>query len=82
MNELKPYNRRNLKHGAYVRCPRLYSVWATMIHRCGVLVGSGERKRICRTKIIRNCVAVRFAWEKQKYQKDIERAFQTEKCIG
>jgi len=32
--ELKPCNRRNLKHGAYVRCQRLYSVWTTMIHRC------------------------------------------------
>lgn len=34
MAELKPCNARNYKHGAYMRNPRLYGVWTTMMHRC------------------------------------------------
>ena len=32
--ELKPCHAPNYKHGAYVRNPKLYSVWTTMMHRC------------------------------------------------
>lgn len=34
MDELKHYNPRNTKHGAYARHPALYGVWSTMKHRC------------------------------------------------
>lgn len=34
MTELKPYNPRNTKHGAYKRNHTLYGVWMTMKHRC------------------------------------------------
>lgn len=33
-DNLKPYNPRNTKHGAYTKNPTLYGVWATMKHRC------------------------------------------------
>ena len=34
MIELKPCHAPHWVHGAYQRNPRLYSVWASMIHRC------------------------------------------------
>lgn len=34
MIELKRYNPRNTKHGAYARNHALYRTWSTMIHRC------------------------------------------------
>lgn len=33
-DKLKPCHARYWVHGAYQRNPRLYSVWASMIHRC------------------------------------------------